>query len=79
MPTHVTYDLPGHQSRIGPSPVVTPLTDHSQATLPAPDRRNRVTTCRQALIHSLGDARIQPHGYQFPFISWAKLMTTGWP
>ena len=56
MPTHVTYDLPGHQ---GPGAgiegsLLMMLTVHSHIRS-APAARNTVTICRQAATNTAGD------------------------
>jgi hypothetical protein len=52
---------------------------HTQMTLVAPTLVKMSCTCRHAWTYSPGrlPERLSDHGYQMPFISCAKLITTG--
>src|ERR1039458_458712 len=80
MPTHVTYELPGHHGAGAGTPpkfVSITLIVHSQVTFQAPWVRNTVTMCRQAATNTVARVCRYPQENHDPFISWPKPMMTG--
>ena len=78
MPTQVTYRAPGHQAA-GGVPARPVGTVHSQLTLSAPWRRNRLTMCRHAATKAAGRTLLWAHGRPGSFMSCPKPMTTASP
>ena len=78
MPSQSTYPSPGQYgfSRTVGTGLMT-LGLHTQMTLVAPSSWKRSWMCRHALTKVAAVVSLVPHGYQWPFISCAKLIATG--
>src|SRR5712691_1534475 len=81
MPTMLTYWLPGQYGVTGPTPGST-FGTQTQVTRPGAAAFTSLTTWSQAATHRAGvtpSTPPRPQGYHPPFISCAKVTSTGEP